>query len=168
MNNKFIKLILGGLIMALLITGCGSDEDTDREEKKSKKKDKSKTEQSKEDDEAGESDEFYFIIEAKDGAHPTQIYNPYYDMEGNVMSENNAYSAEYDDEGNLRSVANTLWKYEFDEDGNLNLITESKEDDLLFDEIGSVLKIKQIQQEKRELLESLETFYRVFFLGEQQ
>lgn len=59
-------------------------------------------------------------------------------------------------------------RLEFDEEGNLNLITESKEDDLLFDEIGSVLKIKQIQQEKRELLESLETFYRVFFLGEQQ
>lgn len=118
MNNKFIKLILGGLVMALLITGCGSDEDTDREEKKSKKKDKSKTEQSAEDDEAGESDEFYFIIEAKDGAHPTQFYHTFYDMEGNVMSESNAYSAEYDDEGNLRSLADTMWKYEFDEDGN--------------------------------------------------
>lgn len=55
-------------------------------------------------------------------------------------------------------------RFEFDEDGNLNMVLESREDDILFDEIGSVLKIKQIQQEKRELLESLETYYRVFFL----
>ena len=55
-------------------------------------------------------------------------------------------------------------RLEFDEKGNLNLTVESKEDDILFDEIGSVVKIKQIQQDKRELLESLETYYRVFFL----
>lgn len=57
-----------------------------------------------------------------------------------------------------------ILRLEFDEEGNLNLATEAREDDLLFDEIGSVLKIKQIQQQKRELLESLETYYRVFFL----
>ena len=57
-----------------------------------------------------------------------------------------------------------ILRLEFDEEGNLNLTVESKEDDFMFDEIGSVLKIKQIQQEKRELLESLETYYRVFFL----
>ena len=57
---------------------------------------------------------------------------------------------------------------EFDEEGNLNLVTESKEDDYFFDEIGSVLKIKQIQQEKRELLESLEMYYKVFFLQQEQ
>ncbi len=55
-------------------------------------------------------------------------------------------------------------RFEFDEEGNLNIAVEAKEDDILFDEIGSVLKVKQIQQEKRELLESLETYYRVFFL----
>ena len=37
---------------------------------------------------------------------------------------------------------------------------------LEFDEIGSVLRIKKLQTEKRELLESLEMYYRVFFLGE--
>ena len=37
---------------------------------------------------------------------------------------------------------------------------------LYTEDIGSVLKIKQIQSEKRELLESLEMYYRVFFLGE--
>ena len=40
------------------------------------------------------------------------------------------------------------------------------ESDYLFDEIGSVLKIKQYQAEKRELLEALELYYRTFFLGE--
>ena len=38
--------------------------------------------------------------------------------------------------------------------------------DILFDEIGSGLKIKQLQQQKKELFEALETYYKVFFLGE--
>ena len=59
-----------------------------------------------------------------------------------------------------------ILRLEFNREGNLELTVESKEEDLLFDEIGSVLKIKQIQQEKRELLESIETYYRIFFLGE--
>lgn len=56
---------------------------------------------------------------------------------------------------------------EFDEEGNLEFRVEADEGDLLFDEIGSVLKIKQYQEERKELLESLEMYYRVFFLGEQ-
>lgn len=55
---------------------------------------------------------------------------------------------------------------EFDEEGNLQFRTEALDADALYDDIGSVLKIKQIQNEKRELLESLEMYYRVFFLGE--
>lgn len=55
---------------------------------------------------------------------------------------------------------------EFDEEGSLQFRTEALEADALYDDIGSVLKIKQIQNEKRELLESLEMYYRVFFLGE--
>lgn len=55
----------------------------------------------------------------------------------------------------------------FDEDGNLNFRTECKADDYTYDEIGSVLKIKQLQQTRQELLEALEMFYKVFFLGEQ-
>jgi len=55
---------------------------------------------------------------------------------------------------------------EYDEEGNLNFVTMADENDLLYDEIGSVLKIKQLQQVKQELLESLELYYRVFFLGE--
>lgn len=55
---------------------------------------------------------------------------------------------------------------EFDEEGNLMFNVTSDEGDILFDEIGSVLKIKEIQRKKAELLESLELYYRVFFLGE--
>ena len=54
----------------------------------------------------------------------------------------------------------------FDEDGNLELQVDHEENDFTFDEIGSVLKIKELQQTKRELFESLELFYRVFCLGE--
>ena len=56
---------------------------------------------------------------------------------------------------------------EFDEKGNLEFKVTSEEGDYLFDEIGSVLKIKQYQEEKRELLEALELYYRVFLLGEE-
>ncbi|MGN0372115.1 MAG: DUF6145 family protein [Enterocloster sp.] len=55
---------------------------------------------------------------------------------------------------------------EFDDRGNLEFKVSSEEGDYLFDEIGSVLKIKQYQEEKRELLEALELYYRTFFLGE--
>ncbi len=54
----------------------------------------------------------------------------------------------------------------FDEDGSLLIETDSNEEDILYDEIGSVLKVKQIQSQKAELLESLEQYYKVFFLGE--
>ena len=54
----------------------------------------------------------------------------------------------------------------FDEDGNLEFRTSYEETDYFYDEIGSVLKIKQYQNVKRELLESLETYYRIVFLGE--
>ena len=55
---------------------------------------------------------------------------------------------------------------EFDEDGSLQFKTEALDADAMYDEIGSVLKIKKLQTEKKELLESLELYYRVFFLGE--
>ena len=55
---------------------------------------------------------------------------------------------------------------EFDEDGSLEFKTEALESDAMYDDIGSVLRIKQIRADKQELLESLELYYRVFFLGE--
>ena len=57
---------------------------------------------------------------------------------------------------------------EYDREGNLEFRVDSEEGDYLFDEIGSVLKVKQLRQEKRELLEALELFYRTFFLTGQK
>lgn len=54
----------------------------------------------------------------------------------------------------------------FEPDGTLVFDTNADEGDLLYDEIGSVLLIKRLQTEKRELLESLELYFKVFFLGE--
>ena len=48
----------------------------------------------------------------------------------------------------------------------VNIQQSYEEGDFFYDEIGSVLKIKQYQNVKRELLESLETYYRIVFLGE--
>ena len=56
---------------------------------------------------------------------------------------------------------------EFDEEGNLQFRVDAMDADARFDEIGSVLKIKEIRREKEELLKSLEMYYRVFFLDEE-
>ena len=55
---------------------------------------------------------------------------------------------------------------EFDENGTLLFKTEADENDLLYDDIACGMLIKKLQYEKRDLLESMEMFYRVFFLGE--
>ena len=55
----------------------------------------------------------------------------------------------------------------FDENGNLELKVEHNEGDFSFDEIGSVLEIKELQNTKEELFKSLEMFYKVFYLGEE-
>lgn len=55
---------------------------------------------------------------------------------------------------------------EFDRDGNLLFRVEADEGDYLFDDIGSALKIKELQRTKKDLLQSLELYYKVFFLNE--
>ena len=54
----------------------------------------------------------------------------------------------------------------YEENGERCFEVTSKEGDPMFDEIGSHLKIKQLQTEKRDLLEALQMYYKVFFLGE--
>ena len=54
----------------------------------------------------------------------------------------------------------------YEEDGTLVFEVDADEGDLLYDEIGSALVIKRLQEEKKELLESLELYFKVFFLGE--
>lgn len=53
---------------------------------------------------------------------------------------------------------------EYTDEGELLMQVTADEGDLLFDEIGSVLKIKQLQVDKQDLLEALELYYKVFFL----
>lgn len=49
---------------------------------------------------------------------------------------------------------------EFNDNGDLNIVVTAKDLDPYFDEIGSELKIKQMRNEKAELFEQLEMFYR--------
>ena len=49
----------------------------------------------------------------------------------------------------------------YDEEGSLQFITECDESDLLYDDIGAGLKVKQLSMQKQELLESLELYYRL-------
>ncbi|MBE5940263.1 MAG: hypothetical protein E7266_07685 [Lachnospiraceae bacterium] len=57
---------------------------------------------------------------------------------------------------------------EYDEEGNLEFKVVCDEEDILFDEIGCGLKIKQYQREKQELLSALELFYRTVILGKEE
>ena len=50
----------------------------------------------------------------------------------------------------------------FNQEGELEIVTDADEMDYLYDEIGSGLRVRQIQKEQQELLESLELFYHYF------
>ncbi len=54
---------------------------------------------------------------------------------------------------------------EFNEEGSLEFRTQASASDYNYDEIGGALMIKQIRADRRELLESLELFYKVVILG---
>ena len=54
---------------------------------------------------------------------------------------------------------------EFNEEGELCFHTEAEENDFSYDEIGSVLKIRELQRTKSEFLQSLELYYKVAILG---
>lgn len=55
---------------------------------------------------------------------------------------------------------------EFDKNGDLNFHAAAEEGDFLYDEIGSGLKIKQMVQEKQELLQQLQLYYKTMVLKE--
>ena len=57
-----------------------------------------------------------------------------------------------------------VFTMEFDEDGDLEFKHTTSEYDGYYDEIGADLKIKQYREERRELLEGLELYYRTWFL----
>ncbi len=54
----------------------------------------------------------------------------------------------------------------FDDDGSVILITDADEGDLLYDEIGAGLMVKEVRKHKEELFENLELFYKAFVLNE--
>ena len=54
----------------------------------------------------------------------------------------------------------------FDDDGNVMLVTDSDEEDILYDDIGAGLLVKEVRKRKVDLFESLELFYKAFILGE--
>lgn len=54
----------------------------------------------------------------------------------------------------------------FEDDGMLSLETTFKEGDIVYDEIGSGLLIREIRRNKQDLLESLDLYYKVVVLGQ--
>ena len=56
---------------------------------------------------------------------------------------------------------------EFDKEGNLLFQASAEDSDYLFDEIASGMKIGRARFDHQELLEDLELYYRVVFLGEE-
>ncbi|MCR4922765.1 MAG: DUF6145 family protein [Lachnospiraceae bacterium] len=52
----------------------------------------------------------------------------------------------------------------YDEEGNISLETDAYEDDLLYDEIGSGLLVKEIVRKRQELFLSLKLYYKIFIL----
>lgn len=55
---------------------------------------------------------------------------------------------------------------EFEPDGTLYMKTTADEMDYYYDEIGAGLKLRQMQIKRKELLSSLELYYRVMFLNQ--
>lgn len=54
----------------------------------------------------------------------------------------------------------------FDDSGNLEITTEADELDAEYDDINAGLQVKKLREEKKELFESLEMFYKVFSGGQ--
>lgn len=58
-----------------------------------------------------------------------------------------------------------IFQLVFDENGRLEFRTSADDGDLLYDEIGCGLKIKDLQRKKQDLLEALEMYYKVLYVG---
>lgn len=56
-----------------------------------------------------------------------------------------------------------IFELVFDEDGTLEFRTSCDEGDLLYDDIGCGLKIRELQRTKEDLLRSLEMYYKVIY-----
>ncbi len=54
--------------------------------------------------------------------------------------------------------------FAFDKEGHLQIRTQAKASDYNYDEIGAVLEVKEIQRQRRDMLNGLELYYRAVFL----
>lgn len=59
-----------------------------------------------------------------------------------------------------------IFTISFDAQGGVLLETNAEDDDIYYDEISSGLMIGEVQRKRRELLESLSLYYRIFVLHE--
>ncbi|TCK90575.1 hypothetical protein EDC19_2344 [Natranaerovirga hydrolytica] len=94
-------------------------------------------------------------------AYTQQFYfnNDFDNLPQSIIEELNALSVLFTEEiGGVLIIG-------FNEEGELFIEVTAKEDDLLYDEIGSHLKIKQLQIDKKDLLEALALYYKTFFLA---
>lgn len=66
----------------------------------------------------------------------------------------------------ITEKAGGILTLEFDDVGNLLFKASAADGDYLFDDIASGLKIGRARFDHQELLEELELYYRVLFLGE--
>lgn len=82
--------------------------------------------------------------------------NPEFEgLPGEVKKELKAICVTYTEE------VGGVFLMEFRPDGRLIFRVESKDDDPSYDEIGSDLKVKQIQSTRGELMEALELYYKI-------
>ena len=54
--------------------------------------------------------------------------------------------------------------FEFDKDGKLSIRTEAKASDYDYDEIGAALEVKEIQKQRRDMMNGLELYYEAVVL----
>ena len=54
--------------------------------------------------------------------------------------------------------------FEFDKDGKLSIRTEAKASDYNYDEIGAALEVKEIQKQRRDMMNGLELYYKAVVL----
>ena len=61
-----------------------------------------------------------------------------------------------------------LFMMRFEEDGELTLISEPDEDDMMYDSVSAGLTIGEIRRSRADMISELEHFYRVFVLKEDE
>ena len=56
--------------------------------------------------------------------------------------------------------------FKYSDDSKLEIVSYMLDNDIYYDEVGALLKIKRIKNEKSELINSLEKYYKLVIKGE--